>query len=47
MEVVDSQVHIWGAATPQRPWPARAHAQRETPVSADEVIGCLSRKFTQ
>jgi len=41
MEVVDSQVHIWGAATPQRPWPARAHAQRETPVSADEVIGWM------
>jgi L-fuconolactonase len=35
--IVDSQVHIWGANTPQRPWPARTHPQRETPVSADEV----------
>ena len=29
MLIVDSQVHIWGANTPERPWPARAHAQRE------------------
>jgi hypothetical protein len=26
MHIVDSQVHIWGADTPQRPWPqGRAH----------------------
>jgi L-fuconolactonase len=36
--IVDSQVHIWGANTPGRPWPARAHAQRATPVTADEVL---------
>ena len=41
MEVVDSQVHVWGADTPRRPWPARAHAQRATPVTADEVIGWM------
>ena len=41
MLVVDSQVHIWGANTPQRPWPARAKAQRDTPVTADEVIGWM------
>ena len=41
MEVVDAQVHIWGANTPQRPWPARAKAQRGTPVTADEVIGWM------
>ncbi len=22
MDIVDSQVHIWGADTPARPWPA-------------------------
>jgi L-fuconolactonase len=38
MEVVDAQVHIWGANTPERPWPARAHAQRDTPVTAEEVL---------
>ena len=32
MLIVDSQVHIWGANTPERPWPARAHAQREIPL---------------
>ena len=41
MLVVDSQVHIWGANTPQRPWPARAKAQRDTPVTADEVVGWM------
>jgi predicted TIM-barrel fold metal-dependent hydrolase len=38
VEVVDAQVHIWGADTPERPWPARAHAQRDTPVTAEEVV---------
>jgi len=41
MEIVDAQVHIWGANTPGRPWPARAHAQRDTPVTAGEVIGWM------
>jgi L-fuconolactonase len=39
--IVDSQVHIWGANTPERPWPARAHAQRDTPVGADELLGWM------
>jgi L-fuconolactonase len=39
--IVDSQVHIWGANTPERPWPARAHAQRDTPVGAGEVLGWM------
>jgi L-fuconolactonase len=39
--IVDSQVHIWGANTPERPWPARAHAQRDTPVTAAEVLGWM------
>src|SRR6478672_9015624 len=43
MEVVDAQVHIWAADSPQRPWRAsgHAHAQRATPVSADEVLGWM------
>jgi len=38
--VVDSQVHIWAADSPERPWRAGAHAQtqRAVPVSADEVL---------
>ena len=43
MEIVDSQVHVWGADTPARPWRpgGHAHAQRATPVSADEVLGWM------
>jgi predicted TIM-barrel fold metal-dependent hydrolase len=43
MEIVDSQVHIWGPDSPQRPWRAggHAHAQRATPVTAEEVIGWM------
>ncbi|HUQ27304.1 MAG TPA: amidohydrolase family protein [Usitatibacter sp.] len=43
MEIVDSQVHIWGPDTPQRPWRAggHAHAQRATPVTAEEVVGWM------
>jgi L-fuconolactonase len=39
MMIVDAQVHIWGADTPQRPWPKRAAAQRPVPLGADELIG--------
>jgi predicted TIM-barrel fold metal-dependent hydrolase len=39
--IVDSQVHIWGANTPERPWRAAAHAQRATPVTAEEVLGWM------
>jgi predicted TIM-barrel fold metal-dependent hydrolase len=38
VRIVDSQVHIWGANTPERPWPARSHAHRATPWSAAEVL---------
>ena len=41
MRITDSQVHIWGANTPERPWRAQAHAQRATPVSAEEVLGWM------
>jgi L-fuconolactonase len=39
LRIVDSQVHIWGANTPERPWPVRAAPQRDTPWSADELLG--------
>ncbi len=40
MRIVDSQVHIWGADTPERPWPAgRAHeAQKPYPVTKDMLL---------
>ena len=41
MLIVDSQVHIWGANTPERPWPARqaVKPQRDTPWTKDELLG--------
>jgi len=39
MLIVDSQVHIWGADTPERPWPKRAPPQRPVPVTADDLLG--------
>lgn len=38
MLIVDSQVHIWGANTPARPWPARHAAHRPEPFSADDLL---------
>src|SRR5947207_880678 len=40
MFIVDSQVHIWGADTPQRPWPkGRAvEAQKPYPVTKDMLL---------
>jgi L-fuconolactonase len=38
MLIVDSQVHAWGANTPERPWPGRAHAQREIPLGHEELL---------
>ncbi len=40
MLIVDAQVHIWGADTPARPWPAgNAHrAHRPLPFSKDDLL---------
>ena len=40
MNIVDSQVHIWGADTPQRPWPpGRAkEAQKPYPISQETLL---------
>src|ERR687883_619032 len=37
MLIVDSQVHIWGADTPERPWPTGrgVEAQKPYPVTKD------------
>jgi predicted TIM-barrel fold metal-dependent hydrolase len=43
MLIVDSQVHIWGAHTPERPWPAgETHApQRDIPLGAEELLRAM------
>ena len=40
MQITDAQVHIWGADTPERPWPAVGHgyAHRKTPLGQDELL---------
>jgi len=40
MLIVDAQIHIWGADTPERPWPAygRGNAHRPTPFSKDDAL---------
>ena len=40
MFIVDSQVHIWGADTPERPWPSGrgVEAQKPYPVTRDMLL---------
>ena len=40
MLIVDAQVHIWGADTPERPWPTGGHARahRPAPFSKDDLL---------
>lgn len=38
MMIADSQVHIWAASTPDRPWPARHAAHRPQPFSAQDLL---------
>ena len=39
MFIVDAQVHIWGADTPQRPWPSgRSQPHRPQPLSKDDLL---------
>src|SRR3989337_2941964 len=44
MLIVDSQVHIWGANTPERPWPAgrENQSQRPVPLGAEELLGAMA-----
>src|SRR5438093_231421 len=40
MIIVDAQVHIWGADTPERPWPpgGASLAHRPQPLGKDELL---------
>lgn len=38
MLIVDSQVHIWAADTPQRPWAKGAKPHRPQPFGKDDVL---------
>jgi len=40
MDIVDSQVHIWAAETPERPWPPgrAAEAQKPYPISKETLL---------
>ena len=36
MHIVDSQVHLWGPDTPDRPWPPGRAAQAQKPYPIDK-----------
>jgi L-fuconolactonase len=41
MTIIDAQVHIWGADTPERPWPAYGHGYAHgggKPFGKDELL---------
>src|SRR5687767_7256549 len=38
MLIVDAQVHIWSASTPEQPWPAGLRPQRAEPLGKDELL---------
>ncbi len=40
MHIVDSQVHLWGADTPERPWPRgrAAEAQKPYPIDKEALL---------
>jgi predicted TIM-barrel fold metal-dependent hydrolase len=40
--IVDSVVHIWAAASPERPWKPGAQAQRAVPLGADELLDAMN-----
>jgi L-fuconolactonase len=42
MLIVDAQVHIWAANTPERPWPARAEPHR-APLGKDELLAEMDK----
>lgn len=43
MKIVDAQVHIWAASTPERPWPPRHRPHREQPLGADELLAEMDK----
>jgi predicted TIM-barrel fold metal-dependent hydrolase len=40
MTIIDAQVHIWGADTPERPWPpyGASYVHRAEPLGKDELL---------
>ena len=42
MKIVDAQVHIWAANTPERPWPARAEPHR-APLGKEELLAEMDK----
>ena len=40
MTIIDAQVHIWGADTPERPWPqhGQSYAHRPEPFGQDALL---------
>jgi predicted TIM-barrel fold metal-dependent hydrolase len=40
MDIVDPQVHLWGAESPARPWPPgrSAEAQKPYPISKETLL---------
>ena len=38
MLIVDAQVHIWAANTPERPWPARHEPHKPEPITAQDLL---------
>ena len=39
MMIVDAQVHLWGADTPERPWPKRENKpHRPVPLGRDALL---------
>jgi predicted TIM-barrel fold metal-dependent hydrolase len=43
MLIADAQVHIWGANTPERPWPARHEPHRPVPLGKDELLAEMDK----
>jgi predicted TIM-barrel fold metal-dependent hydrolase len=41
--IVDSQMHVWAANTPERPWPPGAHAHRDEPFGPDDALREMDR----
>ena len=41
MLIVDAQVHVWAADTPERPWPARHQPHRAEPITHDELLRAM------
>ena len=46
MKIVDAQVHIWAANTPERPWPARAEPHR-APLGKEELLAGMDEAGVQ